>query len=513
MAILSTLDDALAYYRRVEGERNEALTRLESIEQNVNILRSLLPQACANPKTGTVKFLQPAVDSVTLDPEGRYNNGYRDRVLRRLAATLTREPDPELRRWAALALGVAGDTKSVPALALALNDVNTGVRREAAVALGRIGTANVVTPLAGALRESEKEVRDKVTRALGRTGKPAIRVLISGLRDHNALVRRGSSDALTMIGAPAISPLAQSLLVEDDRLARIGAVETLGRMRSERAVAPLMMALMEPDMGMQDAAAQALVRTGRPAIGPLIRMLRVAGHPLRRRAAEVLVRTRGLAVKPLIEALADNTEVRATASVALVEIGRPSLGPLMRALNDSNPVVRQEAATALGLIGDPRAVAALIRVMKRRDRVLRRTAAEALVRLGRPAAGPLVSLLKETDAGLRGEGAWALVQIGRPAFKPLCQALLDADLGARCEAARVLSRLRSSGQLRGLHGEWEWTMDETLLLAWYNSGWAQERADGTDLLGNSKRHNAASSLMQRLPAPQKRKVDQPRSLP
>ncbi len=66
---------------------------------------------------------------------------------------------------------------------------------------------------------------------------------------------------------------------------------------------------------MQDAAAQALVRTGQPAIGPLIRMLRVAGNPLRRRAAEVLVRMRGLAVKPLIDALGDaNAEVRATAS-------------------------------------------------------------------------------------------------------------------------------------------------------------------------------------------------------
>ena len=148
----------------------------------------------------------------------------------------------------------------------------------------------------------------------------------------------------------------------------------------------------------------------------------------------------------------------------------------MRALNDSNPVVRQEAATALGLIGDPRAVAPLIQVMKTKDRGLRRRAAEALVRLGKPAAGPLVSLLKETDAGLRGEAAWALAQIGRPAFKPLCQALLDADLGARWEAAQVLSRLRSGGQLRGLHGQWEWTVDETLLLAWFNSGWAQDRS-------------------------------------
>jgi hypothetical protein len=158
-------------------------------------------------------------------------------------------------------------------------------------------------------------------------------------------------------------------------------------------------------------------------------------------------------------------------------------------------------------------VAPLIQVMKTKDRGLRRRAAESLVKLGKPAAGPLVSQLKETDASLRGEAAWALAQIGRPAFKPLCQALLDADLGARWEAAQVLSRLRSGGQLRGLHGEWERTVDETLLLAWYNSGWAQQRADGTERLGDSKHQNTASLLMRRLPMPQKRKADQPRGLP
>jgi len=513
LALLSTLDETLLYFRRIERERNEALTQLDALEQDVSILRALLPQAHRNPKTVTVKYCQSAAISLTPDLEGLYNNGYRDRVLRTLATTLMQEPDPELRRWIVLALGVMGDTKSVPALALALNDVNTRVRREAAVALGRIGTARVVSPLAGALRESDKEVRDKVVRALGRTGKPAIRVLISGLGDHNALVRRGSSDALTMIRVPAISPLARALLEGNDRLARIGVVETLGRIRSERAVASLMTVLMESDAGMQDAASQALVKTGQPAIGPLIRMLRMAGNPLRRRAAEVLVRTRGLAVKPLIDALADDAEVRATASEALVKIGEPSLGPLMRALNDSNPVVREEAATALGLIGDPRAVAPLIQVMKTKDRGLGPRAAEALVKLGKPAAGPLVALLKETDAGLRGEAAWALAQIGRPAFKPLCQALLDADLGARWEAAQVLSRLRSGGQLRGLHGQWEWTVDETLLFAWFNSGWAQDRTGGAESFGHSKHHTPASFLIQRFPMPQKRKADQPRGLP
>ena len=75
----------------VERERNEALTQLEAVEQDVNILRSLLPPARASPKTGMVKSLQPAVDALTPDLEGLYNNGYRDRVLRRLAATADAE--------------------------------------------------------------------------------------------------------------------------------------------------------------------------------------------------------------------------------------------------------------------------------------------------------------------------------------------------------------------------------------------------------------------------------------
>ena len=168
LELLNTLDDALLYFRRIERERNEALTQLRALEQDVNTLRALLPQA--NPKTGMVKCLRTAADSATFDLDGLYNNGYRDRVLKRLAATLAQEPDPELRRWVALALGVMGDTRSVPALALALNDVNTGVRREAAVALGRIGTAHVVSPLAGELRGSRQGSARQGDKSLGKDG-------------------------------------------------------------------------------------------------------------------------------------------------------------------------------------------------------------------------------------------------------------------------------------------------------------------------------------------------------
>jgi HEAT repeat protein len=513
LALLNTLDDALDYFRILERERNQALTQLEALEQEVNILRALTPQTHSRPKAA-MKYDQPVLGTMTADLDGLYNHGYKDRALSRLAGTLRQDSDPDLRRWVTLALGVMGDSRSVRVLSSALNDADKGVRREAAIALGRIGTAHVVVPLAAALRDGDKEVRDKATEALGKTGKPAIQMLISGLRDPDVVVRRGSSDALAGIGKSAVLPLTRVLIEEDDALVRTGAVETLGKIRDGKAVASLVVALMDSDCDLQEMAAQALVRTGEPAIAPLVRVLRVAGNPFRQRVVEVLVRTRGLAVKPLIDALGDgNAEVRLTVSEALVKIGRPALPRLRSALKNSKPAIRLEAATALGLTDDPRAVVPLVQAMKGRDRNLRQRAAKALVRIEKPAAAPLVSLFKETDASVREQASQALVQIGRPAFEPLCRALYDADLSTRWEAAQVLARLRSSGLLRGLHGKWERIADDTLLLAWFNAGWVQDSAKTDEPHADSKRRTNAGSLRQRLPTHRKRNLEQPGNIP
>ena len=509
LALLSTLDYALDYFRRIERERNEALTQLKALEQEVNILRVLTPPARTRSACGMTEYRQSPLSTVTIDIDGLYNRGYRDRALIWLATTLRHSPDPDVRRWVTFAMGVMGDPRTVPTLASALNDADESVRRRAAIALGRIGTAHVVTPLATALKDGDRQVREKAMEALGKVGEPAIRLMIAGLKAPDAMVRRGSSDALARIGRPAISPLTKSLLEEDDRLTRIGAVETLGKIRDERAAASLVVALMDPDSDIQDIAAQALVRTGKPAVAPLVRVLRVAGNPFRRRLVEVLVRTRGLAVRPLIDVLGDeNTEVRLTASEALVKMGKPALGSLRGALKNSKPGVRLEAATALGLIGDPTAIKPLIQAIRGRDLGLRQRAAIALVRIGRPAAAPLVLLFKDADASVREQASQALEEIGRPAFEPLCSALYEADFSTRWEAAQVLSRLRSSGHLRGLHGKWERIVDETVLLAWFNSGWAQGRPERTDSHGDSKRRGSIAILMERLPNHRKRGLRQ-----
>jgi HEAT repeat protein len=506
-AFLRKLDDALVHYRTVERERIQALTRMEALELEVKVLRTLTPLTCAGNNTGIVQYHRSATGALMADTDGLYNHGFRDRALKVLSRILAEDSDPQLRRWATLALGLMGDLKSVPALASAMNDTDKAVRREAASALGRIGTAHVVVPLAAALRDQDKRVRDRAVAALGRAGRPAIRPLICGLSDPDVLVRRASSAALVRIGQQAISPLTTAMSQDGHKAERIGAIETLGRIGDGRTVPSMVVALMDPDSDIRDAAAQALVRTGQPAVAPLVRVLRIAGNPLRQRVAEVLARTRSLAVDPLIDALRDeNADVRLTASQALVEIGGAALRLLSRALKNSSPAIRLEAATVLGLTGDPRAVVPLVQAMEGKDRELRQRATESMVRLGAPAAAPLVSLLKAADAGLRREASRALVQIGRPAFEPLCRALLDADLSTRWEAAQVLNSLRSSGRLRGLHGKWERTTDDTLLLVWFKSGWARDSARAAALHPDSKHPSTTSLLARWLPTHWKRNL-------
>ncbi|TET49341.1 MAG: HEAT repeat domain-containing protein, partial [Anaerolineales bacterium] len=134
----------------------------------------------------------------------------------------------------------------------------------------------------------------------------------------------------------------------------LAAAEALGRIRDPRAVEPLIAALKlkklawdHPTAGPERryrevclAAAKALGNLGDArAVKPLIARLRREDR--------------------LVRSVYDETwdaSVRKTAAFALADIGAPSVEPLITALRDENDSVRNAAAMALGLIGDPGAV-------------------------------------------------------------------------------------------------------------------------------------------------------------
>jgi bilin biosynthesis protein len=79
-----------------------------------------------------------------------------------------------------------------------------------------------------------------------------------------------------------------------------------------------------------------------------------------------------------------------------------SLQQLIGALGIDDSGVRSRAATALGWLGDQRAVEPLVRLLKDHDWTIRSSATSALGHLGKLATPKLVSLLRAEDSELHG---------------------------------------------------------------------------------------------------------------
>lgn len=182
----------------------------------------------------------------------------------------------------------------------------------------------------------------------------------------------------------------------------------------------------------QGEAAKALGRIGNErAVEPLIRALNHGNENVRECAAKVLWDIKDLrAIEPLIQALKldpYNWRVERNAVDTLRKIGEPAVEPLIRALKHKDVYVRENAAKALGMIRDERAVEPLIRVvLEDVDWEDRRMAAKALVKIGKPSVELLIPALKDWDKDVREIAAEALGEIGdKRAVQPLIHALKD----------------------------------------------------------------------------------------
>ena len=138
---------------------------------------------------------------------------------------LLKGSDPDLRMQAALALGEQGDSRAVAALIDALRDDDPNVRYHAIEALGKLNAVDAVDAL----------------------------IEIAESRDF--FLAFPAMDALAKIGEQRIAPRIVPLL-EDDLL-RTPAINLLGQLGDETAVAPLTKLLNTPTAP-TDAIANAL---------------------------------------------------------------------------------------------------------------------------------------------------------------------------------------------------------------------------------------------------------------
>jgi len=213
------------------------------------------------------------------------------------------------------------------------------------------------------LNSPEVEERRDALMRLGALRRPeASRVAAAGLSDLAPIVRVAAAHAILFLPPAEATNLLTPLLSDKLEFVRREAAHALGRTRSRTAVPPLANLLTsDKDAGVRGAAAVALGEIGDESAVPTLTQVLTGRTEKKKRAktaenefvmraaAHSLGQIRSRAgVEVLIAALADDTndnDVRREAATALGLIGDPSAGPALRAAVDSNDPYLSEAAT------------------------------------------------------------------------------------------------------------------------------------------------------------------------
>lgn len=370
------------------------------------------------------------------------------------------DSDDEVASGAGRALATVGAERAVPLLTQALPDPDGPTRRRAASALAELGEPDWKTWVHGT---------DEDFLRLGRAREPrASAVLLVALdnpdvSDVRALAARGLGET----GDPEVVPALIDALRDWRLEVRAQAIRSLSELGDQRAIPALITAVEEDDEALHPGLHQALKTFSASAVEPLIASLRSGSRQVRRRASRALAALGELSLESLSEALDDPVvRVRASACEALGELGRPAALPaLIARLDDEHPEVRLAAVEALRRLGSPAAVEPLIRSLADPEGPVRHKAAQALADLGEPdwqrlvqgyaedflnlgqsdderALDVLVRALSRQRGAGRAHAAKALGTLRDPrAVAPLIDALDQDDAEARRAATKALCQM------------------------------------------------------------------------
>ena len=241
----------------------------------------------------------------------------------------------QVKRYAAMMLGVRDDDQLVPFLADLLKSESVPARRAAAHALGT-PTGPVLAP-------------NRAAWSAPTIDQLAVESLTASLGDVDAVVRANSARSLGDLCRFA------------DRTARHWDETNFDLLRSDDVARLLINVLQDPVEMVRTQAAISLSMLAIPAALPV-----------------------------LIPLLQDpDREVRTAAAFAAAQLGSPqSLPVLLDILRDGPRDARRQAAASLRLLGDAQAVPALMDALADRSRSVQEEAAAALGHLGDPQAVP-----------------------------------------------------------------------------------------------------------------------------
>ena len=152
------------------------------------------------------------------------------------------------------------------------------------------------------------------------------------------------------------------------------------------------------------------------------------------------------AVVPLVQLLGDaDRSVRTAAIASLTTIGTPAVVPVGGCLTHRDLTVQESAASVLSSIADARVLDGLVSALGSADWVVRMHAAKALGRIrDARAVDALLPLLQDKVKAVREDVVAALALIGREAVAPLLTTLGHAEWLVRLHAVEALGKLRAA---------------------------------------------------------------------
>jgi HEAT repeat protein len=347
----------------------------------------------------------------------------------------TGEPKPQVelsvRLNAATTLPKPGELP--PELLAALQDDSQHVRRAAIFTVRRSGAdakaiSEALTPL---LKDKEAFLRVVAAEAIWDATKDAdgLEVMKKVLRDGSDL--RAATRAIQALGevgpaAKDVAPDLTALLKNPNPDVQILIARALVRIRFADVPAlaeALAAAQLDAAKSGDDRAVRALARVfealGKDAVPPLVTMMK-SGDPHRQKVAALAIAEVKQGAADAVAALAALLRVRQynthlTALEVLAHLGpnaEPALLNLLDLLDDDDPVTARDAAVALGNIGRPALQPLMIRLRSKKAKS--DLATIALAKLGKDAIPPLLDALKSEDATIQLRAALALGGMEKP---------------------------------------------------------------------------------------------------
>ena len=318
--------------------------------------------------------------------------------------------------------GAAESAAILPALQLALRNNSAQVRMHAAKLIGSIQAETALPDLIRLLSDPNSYVKDTAIAALNRIGDPAIVPLLEVLKTKAHNLIPDEDTGFTADYQYIASAYIDELWMKKYRIGtQTAAIQTLGLLKSEEAVQPLIKEL--------------------------------ANEELQSQALAALVEMRGVAVMPMFDALKNGTDkIRINVADALGTIGdRRAIEPLIDALNnDPNKEVKALAATGLGNIRARSAVPALTEALSYDDTTAT-NAAEALGKIDVSTEEVVQKLIimamdKHMRETLRIAAITALWQLKpEEATQPMLLLMFSDETSPviRANAVKVLSRIKA----------------------------------------------------------------------